>query len=202
MVNPFFPFGNKGLADVCEPSANRVRARGPWYVCVPAETVRVPQPVAVLKQFPCMSLSPPCSFVDSYTPALLAQVSQLISGEFHVIVQAAGFEISDWRVLSTLSDGKAMSIGRLAQISVTKQPTVTRLLDRMEAQGYVKRIPSETDRRVTLVRITPQGQKLVSELIVQAKRHEDQVLAPLGAQKAEELKATLRMLIELHRPPA
>ncbi|CAM2143546.1 MarR family winged helix-turn-helix transcriptional regulator [Paraburkholderia tropica] len=142
------------------------------------------------------------SFVDSYTPALLAQVSQLISGEFHVIVQAAGFEVSDWRVLSTLSDGKPISIGRLAQISVTKQPTVTRLLDRMEAQGYVKRIPSEADRRVTNVRITPRGQKLVSELMVQAKQHEDQVLEPLGKDKAEELKATLRLLIELHRPPA
>jgi DNA-binding MarR family transcriptional regulator len=142
------------------------------------------------------------SFVDSYTPALLAQVSQLISGEFHVIVQAAGFEVSDWRVLSTLSDGKPISIGRLAQISVTKQPTVTRLLDRMEAQGYVKRIPSEADRRVTNVRITPRGQKLVSELMVQARQHEDQVLEPLGKDKAEELKATLRLLIELHRPPA
>ncbi len=149
-----------------------------------------------------MSQSTDASFVDSYTPALLAQVSQLISGEFHVIVQAAGFEVSDWRVLSTLSDGKPISIGRLAQISVTKQPTVTRLLDRMEAQGYVKRIPSEADRRVTLVRITPRGQKLVSELMVQAKQHEDQVLEPLGKDKAEELKATLRLLIDLHRPPA
>jgi DNA-binding MarR family transcriptional regulator len=110
--------------------------------------------------------------------------------------------VSDWRVLSTLSDGKPISIGRLAQISVTKQPTVTRLLDRMEAQGYVKRIPSEADRRVTNVRITPRGQKLVSELMVQARQHEDQVLEPLGKDKAEELKATLRLLIELHRPPA
>jgi DNA-binding MarR family transcriptional regulator len=149
-----------------------------------------------------MSQSPSSSFVDSYTPALLAQVSQLISGEFHVIVQASGFEVSDWRVLSTLSDGKAVSIGHLAQVSVTKQPTVTRLLDRMEAQGYVKRIPHESDRRITLVRITPRGQKLVSTLMEQAKAHEDQVLAPLGKEKAEELKATLRLLIELHRPPA
>ncbi len=192
MVNPFGDV-------VCLRSAQAVRA--PQWPSVLAIDTRRPQS-PFFTHFPCMSLSPTSSFVDSYTPALLAQVSQLISGEFHVIVQAAGFEISDWRVLSTLSDGKAMSIGRLAQISVTKQPTVTRLLDRMEAQGYVKRIPSETDRRVTFVRITPQGQKLVSELIVQAKQHEDQVLAPLGAQKAEELKATLRMLIDLHRPAA
>ncbi|MCP3717785.1 MarR family winged helix-turn-helix transcriptional regulator [Paraburkholderia sp. CNPSo 3281] len=149
-----------------------------------------------------MSHSPVSGFVDNYTPALLAQVSQLISGEFHVIVQAAGFEVSDWRVLSTLSEGKAISIGQLAQVSVTKQPTVTRLLDRMEAQGYVKRIPHETDRRVTLVRITPQGQKLVSALIKQARAHEERVLAPLGNAKAEELKATLRLLLDLHRPPA
>jgi DNA-binding MarR family transcriptional regulator len=141
-------------------------------------------------------------FVDSYTPALLAQVSELISGEFHVIVQANGFEVSDWRVLSTLSNSEPISIGRLAQVSVTKQPTVTRLLDRMEAQGYVKRVPHETDRRVTLIRITPRGQKLVLALIEQAKAHEEQVLAPLGKEKAEELKATLRLLIDLHRPPA
>jgi DNA-binding MarR family transcriptional regulator len=149
-----------------------------------------------------MNPSPQTSFVDDYTPALLAQVSQLISGEFHVIVQASGFEVSDWRVLCTLADGEAISIGRLAQISVTKQPTVTRLLDRMEGQGYVKRIPHETDRRVTLVRITPRGQQLVASLMEQAKAHEEQVLAPLGKKKAEELKATLRLLIELHRPPA
>jgi DNA-binding MarR family transcriptional regulator len=147
-----------------------------------------------------MSQSPVTGFADSYTPALLAQVSLLISSEFHVIVQAAGFEVSDWRVLSTLSDGKAVSIGHLAQVSVTKQPTVTRLLDRMEAQGHVKRIPHETDRRVTLVRITPRGQKLVSARIKQAKEHEDRVLAALGKEKADELKATLRLLIDLHRP--
>jgi len=139
-------------------------------------------------------------FVDNYTPALLAQASQLISGEFHVIVQANGFTISDWRVLSTLSGGKPISIGELAQVSVTKQPTVTRLLDRMEAQGYVKRIPHETDRRITLVRITPRGQKLTSTLIAQARAHEDHVLAPLGKKKADELRATLKLLIHLHRP--
>ena len=139
-------------------------------------------------------------FVDNYTPALLAQASQLISGEFHAVVVANGFTVSDWRVLSTLSGGKAITIGELAQLSVTKQPTVTRLLDRMEAQGYVKRIPHDTDRRITLVRITPRGQKLTSGLISQARAHEAQVLAPLGEKKADELRATLKLLIRLHRP--
>src|SRR6187200_443412 len=93
-------------------------------------------------------------FVDDYLPALLTQASHLISGEFHRVVSAKGFTISEWRVLASLAGGEPMSIGRLAQVTVMKQPTVTRVLDRMEERGHVKRIASEDDRRVTLVRIT------------------------------------------------
>ncbi|WP_174464456.1 hypothetical protein [Paraburkholderia ferrariae] len=52
------------------------------------------------------------------------------------------------------------------------------------------------------MRITPQGKKLVSELVRQARAHDDRVLAPLAKTKAEELETTLRLLIELHRPTA
>ncbi|CAB3664724.1 hypothetical protein LMG3441_00752 [Achromobacter kerstersii] len=142
-----------------------------------------------------------CYFAETYTPALLAQASQLISAEFHVIVQNNGFTISDWRVLSTLSSGKPMSIGELAQISVTKQSTVTRLLDRLESQGYVKRLPHASDRRITLITATPRGKRMTASLITEAKAHEDIVLAPLGKEKSDELRATLRLLIKLHRTP-
>ena len=34
-------------------------------------------------------------FVDDYLPALLAQASRLISGEFHLVVTAQGFTVSE-----------------------------------------------------------------------------------------------------------
>src|SRR5438094_110879 len=88
-------------------------------------------------------------FVDGYLPALLAQAHHLVSGEFHAVANSHGFTPSEWRVLATLASGAPSSIGRLAQITVMKQPTITRLLDRMEAAGHVRRLPSEGDRRVT-----------------------------------------------------
>lgn len=141
-------------------------------------------------------------FVDNYLAALLAQASALISTEFHAVVLASGFSVSEWRVLATLTEGDGISIGELAQISVTKQPTVTRLLDRMEVKNYVERFAHETDRRITMVRITHQGQSILTNLIRQAKEHEHRVLEPFGHQQAEDLKATLRKIIELHRPVA
>ena len=141
-------------------------------------------------------------FVDDYLPALLAQASQLISGEFHLVVTAHGFTVSEWRVLATLAGNEPLSIGRLAQITTIKQPTVTRLLDRMAAKGYVERLENDGDRRITLVGITATGTRMVSRLIPLAREHEQRVLEPFGLQRAEDLKSTLRSIIELHRGTA
>jgi DNA-binding MarR family transcriptional regulator len=138
-------------------------------------------------------------FVDDYLPALLAQASRLISGEFHRVVTTHGFTVSEWRVLASLAGSEPINIGALAQITTMKQPTVTRVLDRMQARGLVERLPNDGDRRVTLVRITPAGTRLVSKLIPLARQHEQRVLEPFGKQRSEDLKTTLRKLIELHR---
>ena len=138
-------------------------------------------------------------FVDDYLPALLAQASRLISGEFHLVVTAQGFTVSEWRVLASLAGSEPINIGQLAQITTMKQPTVTRVLDRMQSRGLVERLPNDGDRRVTLVRITATGTRLVSKLIPLARQHEQRVLEPFGRQRSEDLKATLRKLIELHR---
>jgi DNA-binding MarR family transcriptional regulator len=138
------------------------------------------------------------SFVDDYLPALLAQATYLISGEFHRIVTAKGFTVSDWRVLASLDGAEPMSIGALARVTTMKQPTLTRVLDRLQARGHVRRIAHETDRRITLIAITPAGDKLVSGLIGLAKEHERRVLEPFGLARSNELKKTLRQMIELH----
>jgi len=140
----------------------------------------------------------PQRFVDDYLPALLAQASHLISSEFHKVARQQGFSVSEWRVMASLAGGTPISIGRLAQITVMKQPTVTRLLDRMAAKGQVERLPHESDRRITLVRITEAGERTVGHLMELAREHEHRVLEPFGLKSAEALKDTLRRMIELH----
>jgi DNA-binding MarR family transcriptional regulator len=73
------------------------------------------------------------------------------------------------------------------------------MLDRMEAKRQVERLAHDGDRRITLIRITPAGSRMVERLIALAREHEQRVLEPFGLTRAEELKATLRRIIELHR---
>jgi DNA-binding MarR family transcriptional regulator len=138
-------------------------------------------------------------FVDDYLAALLAQASHLISDEFHRVVRAQDLSVSEWRVLASLAGAEPISTGRLAQLAVLKQPTVTRMLDRLEAEGRVERLAQAGDRRVTLVRITAAGARTVARLIALAREHETRVLEPFGLPRAEALKATLRGIIASRR---
>ena len=140
-------------------------------------------------------------FIEDYLPALMAQAHALMAHEFHEIVRGRGFTVSEWRILASLAGSGPVPIGRLAQFVVMKQPTVTRVLDRQEARGEVRRIAHKSDRRITLVSITPKGTRLVAELIDQARVHEARMLQPLGRQHAAELKASLRQIIALNEPP-
>lgn len=148
-----------------------------------------------------MSADPTNTFIDDYLPALLAQASQLISTEFHEVVRQHDLSVTEWRILSTLLGAGEISIGKLAQVTLTKQPTVTRLLDRLEALGHLRRIAHDSDRRITLVRITDSGQSLIADLAVQAKQHEEDVLKRLAPLDSEALKMTLRRLIAEYREP-
>ena len=141
-------------------------------------------------------------FVDNYLPALLGQAWMLVSSEFHAVVEANGLSVLEWRVLSTLANNGSMGITELSQKTVSKQPTITRALQRLEQQGHVIRHNnhSGSDRRVTLVSVTSSGVELVEGLLVAAEEHERQVLAPLGARKSKMLKQVLQELIDRHSP--
>lgn len=146
------------------------------------------------------SKSPPTRFVDDYLAALLAQASALISSEFHAVARAAGVPVAEWRILASLAGGEPLPVGRLAQLVIAPQPTVTRQLDRMAKKGLVERVAHESDRRLALVRTTPAGEALARRLVARAQAHEREVLAPFGDADAAELKAMLRTMIRLHGP--
>ena len=149
---------------------------------------------------PTTDRSPVSSFVDDYLPALLALASHFISDEFHSVVRSQGLSVNEWRVLACLADGNLMSTGELARVSLTTQPTVTRVIDRLAARGEVRRVDDDVDRRLTLVQITAAGARIVKRLSALAREHEARVLAPMGPHRAAELKHALRALVSEHAP--
>jgi len=139
---------------------------------------------------------PVVPFFAGYLPYLLARASFLVSREFHEQLAPAGIDVPTWRVLATLSDGAEMTIGDLAAIALLKQPTLTKIIDRMEAADLVRRTGGTEDRRQVLVTIAPAGRDLVTTLIPKALIHEAAVLGDYTAEEKRLLKRVLTTLIE------
>ena len=139
-------------------------------------------------------------FVDEYLAYLLAQASHRISADFHLQVKAAGLSVTEWRVLASLMGSPGETIGALARLAITKQPTLSKVVQRMEVDGWVERIGVRADRRQTQVRITAAGRRLVSGLCDQALAHQREVLASFGAERAESFIEMLKTLMHWHEP--
>ena len=135
-------------------------------------------------------------FVDNYLGYLLGQANHTLFKDFDDVVRAAGLGSLEWRVLATLSEQPPMPVGQLAQEVLSQQPTVTKLLQRLAAQGWVRLKDDPQDQRRTLVGITAAGQKKVTPLIAQAREHETHTLAGLSAADIQRLKHQLRALAQ------
>lgn len=139
---------------------------------------------------------PPAWALDDYLSYLLARTSHVVATDFHREVADAGLTVLEWRVLATLADGRACSVGQLASIALAQQSAVAKLVKRMAADGRVARSPGDVDRRQSLVRITAAGRAEVAPLLKRSKRHERAIVSRLAPHDAAALKDTLRRLIE------
>lgn len=135
-------------------------------------------------------------FTDDYLGYLLGQANHALFKEFDAQVREAGLGSLEWRVLAVLSGESPMAVGRLAHEVLSQQPTVTKLLQRLVAQGWVALHDDPADQRRTLVSITPAGQKKVAPLLRRARAHEAAMLAELSAAEVQRLKTQLKRLAQ------
>lgn len=88
--------------------------------------------------------------------------------------------------LSVLVFGGARTIGELAKAEQVKAPTMTRLVQALEAEGYVARQADAGDGRVVRVAATTRGRLALEE---GRRRRVEHTLELLGRLKAEHIPA-------------
>ena len=93
--------------------------------------------------------------------------------------------------LMQLQPGEPMPMSALANALMCDNSNVTGIVDRLEALGLVERRPSERDRRVKILVVTPKGVELRREV----ERHMSVPPPPL-ADLSDEDAATLRDILQ------
>lgn len=92
--------------------------------------------------------------------------------------------------------------GYLADPLGTDTAGMTRLVDRLEAKGFVTRQSSQTDRRSIVIELTPAGQALAPALIRAFRHAQQKLLDGMDRSEVEQFRATIRRLRENLRQAA
>lgn len=123
----------------------------------------------------------------------LARTSDALARRVEDVLKASGLTATQYNVLRILRGAGAsgLSCGEVTSRMVTRDPDLTRLLDRLEGRALVTRSRDGEDRRVVMTRITRAGLALLAELDAPVQASNRQALAHLGEAKLQTLAQLL-----------
>jgi DNA-binding MarR family transcriptional regulator len=84
------------------------------------------------------------------------------------------------------ASAEGVPLSKICEAMIADNSNLTRLVDRLEARGLVRRAPDPRDRRVTLVQLTDEGSVLIEEL---RPRHPEYVERRMGKLSPAQLAA-------------
>ena len=104
--------------------------------------------------------------------------------------------IEQWSVLYHLWKQDGQSQQQLCNATFRDKPSITRLVDNLEKLNLVKRVASDSDRRINLIYLTKQAQKLEDETMQLADETLNEALEKVPADKIDVCKEVLQIVYD------
>lgn len=121
--------------------------------------------------------------------AALLSTAELVRRRLSAAVEPFGITPQQYNVLRVLgaSEPEGLPTLGIAERLIEQTPGITRLLDRLEARGRVRRERAKEDRRRVICRITPAGLDLLAAMDEPMDEADDLAMAMLSDQGKERL---------------
>ena len=124
----------------------------------------------------------------------LLRTTDMLSRGIAGILKRESVSPTQYTVLRILRGSpEGLPCGEIANRMITRDPDVTRLLDRLERRELISRCRETEDRRTVMVRITAAGLKLLARLDEPVKAAHRKQLGHLGRERLRALAELLRI---------
>ena len=126
---------------------------------------------------------------------LLNDISRLMRTQFDNRARDLGLTRSQWRVLVFLARSEGINQSGLAELIEVDRMTLGRMVDRLEAAGWVERRPDASDRRAYCLFITESARPVLGKMIVLANDVQEGALEGLSKDERETLRGLLTAIM-------
>ncbi|MFY9313976.1 MAG: MarR family transcriptional regulator [Burkholderiales bacterium] len=127
---------------------------------------------------------------------LLNDVARLMRTAYDRRIRKLGLTRAQWWVLTHLYRSNGVSQTELAETLEIEKPTLGRLLDRLEAKGWVRREHDASDRRVWRVHLTDEVEPALRTMRTIAAELRRDALTGIGTAERERFVDTLLAIKE------
>jgi len=129
---------------------------------------------------------------------ITGKASTAIARRLQKKFNAAGLHITieQWSVLYHLWKQEGISQQELCNATFRDKPSITRLVDNLEKLNLVKRVASDNDRRINLIYLTRQAQKLQEEAMTLAEETLNEALETVPPDKVDVCKEVLQIVYD------
>ena len=122
----------------------------------------------------------------------LLRTTDLLSRGLIGILKTEDLSPTQYNVLRILRGSiEGLPCGEIASRMITRDPDITRLLDRLEKRDLISRCRETKDRRMVMARITPEGLKALARLDEPVQSGHRKQLGHLGRDRLRELTELL-----------
>ena len=122
----------------------------------------------------------------------LLRTCDLLSRGPAQVLKTEDLSATQYNVLRILRGSpEGLPCGEIASRMITRDPDITRLLDRLEKRELISRCRETKDRRMVMARITPGGLKLLARLDVPVQEAHRKQLGHLGRERLRALTELL-----------
>lgn len=106
------------------------------------------------------------------------------------------FEVSvpEWRVLAVLSQVGTATAGELGRMTQMDKPRVSRAITKMQKRGLLERELDEADQRVSILRLSADGQALYQQIVPLAQAWETRLLSGFSDSEISCVRSVLAKL--------
>jgi DNA-binding MarR family transcriptional regulator len=124
----------------------------------------------------------------------LAECYQAFEAYSGAHVRTLGLTPAQFDILATLGNTPGMTCRELGEKTLITKGTLTGVLDRMQARGYIRRGPSDADRRQVFVSLTPAGVRLFGKAFPVHADYVRKAFTVLSAEELDQARELLRRL--------
>ena len=114
--------------------------------------------------------------------------------------ECAGFDLTpvQYAALAAIKAKPAVYVTPRSALIAFDRCTIGGVLERLEAKGWIRRTPNPADKRVKLLRLTLEGERLLRRVAPAVRRAQERLLEPLAPADRSTMLRLLGRLADLH----